>query len=84
LSWQPNAEAVSGYRIYAGPDAANATELVTDATVNSGLLDPTAPQLEYAATSDLNFYPGEQVCFKVQAYTDTEVSAKSKAVCGVI
>jgi len=84
LSWQPNTEAISGYRIYYGPDAANVTELATDVTVNSGLIDPTAPQLKYAATSDLNFYPGEQLCFKIQAYKDNQNSALSGAICGTI
>ncbi len=84
LKWLPNAQAISGYRIYYGPDAANATEKISDVTVNSGLIDPTAPELKYAATSDLNYYPGEQVCFKIQAYKDNQNSSLSEAVCGTI
>ena len=84
LSWSPNSESISGYRIYYGPDAANATVLISDVAINSGLIDPTAPHMEYKATSDLNFYPGEQVCFKVQAYTATQASALSQAVCSII
>jgi hypothetical protein len=84
LSWQENPESVSGYKVYYGPDATSVTELATNIAINSGLIDPTAPQIEFAATADLNFYPGEQVCFKIQAYTDTQDSALSSAICGTI
>lgn len=84
LGWQPTSGSISGYRIYYGPDGATATELISDVTVNSGLIDPTAPKLDYAATTDLNFYPGEQVCFKVQAYLNNQSSPLSDAICGTI
>lgn len=84
LSWLANTEEISGYRIYYGPDSANATELKTDIPVNSGLIDPSAPQTTYSAISDLNYYPGEQVCFTVQAYKNDQTSSFSEPVCGTI
>jgi len=84
LSWLANSESIVGYRVFYGPDAANTTELASDLTLVSGLIDPTAPSVKFAATSDLNFYSGEKICFKIQAYSETQNSDMSTATCGTI
>jgi len=84
LGWNPNPESISGYRVFYGPDANTATELAADIPLISGLIDPSSPFIYLNATQELNLYPGEQVCFKIQSYDESQSSDLSQAVCGII
>lgn len=84
LQWDPSPDTISGYRVYYGPDKNTVTELASDIPVNSGLINPSSPQIDFEATKDLNYYPGETVCFRVQTYDGSQSSALSTATCGVI
>lgn len=83
LSWSPNPDEITGYQVFRGPTAEQATQLVTDLPLNSGLVDPTAPQIEYRANADLGLTVGEEACFRVKAYNNEAFSDYSQAVCGV-
>lgn len=80
VTWDPNADSVSGYRVYGGPDAASATTLLRDITLGS-LVNPSLPATVFSATSDLSLSWGENYCFVVRAYNAIGVSAQSTAKC---
>jgi hypothetical protein len=67
VSWQPLANA-SGYMVYFGktPDSANV--LVSDLPANSGLTNPSAPEIIYDAARDLGLYVGDAACFRIYGY----------------
>jgi hypothetical protein len=84
LSWNPNPDTVTGYQVFRGPTAEQATQLVSDMPLNSGLIDPTAPRVQYRATTDLGLTAGQQACFRLKAYNNDSYSDYSQAVCGII
>lgn len=84
LNWQPNTEAVTGYKIYYGPDSNTVMTLASDIKLQSGIISSSTPSIEYLVTTDLGFYPGENICFKIQAYSDNAESPLTDPVCGTI
>jgi hypothetical protein len=84
LSWIPSVSGSdSGYLVYFGPAANNVKNLAFDLSAATGL-NPDAPYIELSTTKDLQLNPGDNVCFKIRAYTSSQVSNKSTAACGVI
>jgi hypothetical protein len=84
LSWDPNPDTITGYKVFRGPTVDNSTmQLVSDFPLNSGLIDHTAPSVQYRASADLGLTAGEQVCFRVKAYNNETISGFSQARCGV-
>ncbi len=82
LSWNPNTDAISGYRVYYGTSAGAVDTLVADLALNSGLFDPLAPTLAFNSATKLGLYAGDTVCFRIAAYNSAGDSPLSSAVCG--
>jgi len=84
LSWQPSSIANDiGYLIYFGTSSSNVNSLAYDLSSSTGL-NPSSPSVELSASNDLKLSPGDQVCFRIQAYNDVSVSDLSNTVCGYI
>jgi hypothetical protein len=84
LSWSPNPEAVTGYKVFIGPTVDTATTMVSDLLVSSGNFNQLAPSVTYNAWNDLNLNKGEIVCFRLKAYNSAGESGFSSAACGTI
>ncbi len=81
VSWSPNQESVLGYRVYTGSGATSVTTELSDLSVASGSVDPTAPSVRYNVAEDLELRAGSTACFKVTAYNDVGTSAPSQSAC---
>lgn len=84
LAWQPNNDGVvTGYRVYFGPTADEATTQASDLGPNTINFNAQAPAIVYNAQRDLGLIAGQNVCFRVRAYNDQgALSAWSAPVCG--
>lgn len=67
VSWQPLSDA-SGYVVYFGKTPDSAHVLVSDLPANSGLVNPSAPEITYDAARDLGLYVGDTACFQIYGY----------------
>jgi hypothetical protein len=83
LSWTSNPGDILGYQVFRGPTANEATQLIADLPLNSGLLDPRSPSVRFRAHADLGLGDGEQACFRVKAYTHDAESDYSAPVCRI-
>ncbi len=84
LSWDPSVTGTAiGYLVYSGSDANNVDKLLIDLTETTGL-DPNLPYVEFSTQNDLQLNPGDNVCFRISAYKDSQVSDLSAPICGVI
>ena len=83
LSWKPNADDILGYQVFRGPTGKEATQLIADLPLNSGLLDPRSPSVRFRAHADLGLGDGDQACFRVKAYNHDAESDYSAPVCRI-
>ena len=83
LWWDPNRaeEAVAGYRLFMGYDAATADTEIADISVTADGFDPSAPSLQYDSGLDFGLHAGERACFRLKAYNRFGESGFSKAAC---
>ncbi len=81
LSWNRSAQKVLGYLVYYGSSAGQTDTLATDLSVQSGLLDPSAPGVTFDSGPDLGLYAGDSVCFRIQAYNEAGFSSMSVPAC---
>jgi hypothetical protein len=85
LSWQPNTDAVAGYRVYFGTTADGATTQLSDLATSIGALTTQAPSVSYNAGNDLGLNPGSQACFRLRAYNSSgALSDWSQSACTTI
>ena len=84
VNWHPNADPVDGYILYFGATADTVTTEITKVTNSSTNFDPTAPSLQFDTWYDFGLVPGDNVCFKLQAYNASGISSLSPAVCSAI
>lgn len=85
LSWQPNPDAIAGYRVYFGTTAENATTELSNLAIGSRALDARAPSVTYNAGRDLGLDPGERACFRLRAYDgEGTLSSWSQTTCTTI
>lgn len=84
LTWShSNADALNGYRVFAGATATGAMDEVADIAVTE-LTDPSAPSVDFLSNTDLGLNRGDSVCFRAKAYDSSNISTFSEAVCTVI
>ncbi len=81
LEWAPNAQAVIGYEVHYGKTA---TPTRMRLLANPTDLNLAAPSAHFNVLRDLGALPGQEVCFRVKAYSNTGKSAFSNAVCTII
>jgi len=84
VSWNPNADAVDGYILYFGENAATVNTEATVVTNSDAGFNPAVPSIRYDTWYDLGLAPGDGICFKVRAYNANGVSNLTSAVCGTI
>lgn len=68
ISWQPFGNNTAGYMVYYGTSANTVNVLVSDLSLNSGLINPSAPSVTYDSVRNLGLYAGDTVCFRIDAY----------------
>ncbi len=84
LTWShSNADALNGYKVFAGATATGAMDEVADIAVTE-LTDPSAPSVDFLSNTDLGLNRGDSVCFRAKAYDSSNISTFSEAVCTVI
>jgi len=81
LKWAPNAQPVTGYEVHYGKTAAPTRMRLLANPTNLNL---AAPSVQFNVLRDLGALPGQEVCFRVKAYSNTGKSAFSNAVCATI
>ncbi len=82
LTWEPSPEpVVIGYHVYydATPDR-HRMELLTIPAI----LNLATPSIEFDILRDLGALPGQDVCFRVKAYSLVSESDLSQEVCAII
>jgi hypothetical protein len=68
VSWQPFGNHTAGYMIYYGTSANTVNVLVSDLSLNSGLISPSSPSVTFDSVRNLGLYAGDTVCFRIDAY----------------
>jgi len=81
LNWRPNSGRIDGYLVFYGPNASMASAQISDISVNSSGFSPLTPSIQYDTWLDLNALPGDNVCFRLRAYSAVGISGWSSAVC---
>lgn len=81
LKWAPNAQPVIGYEVHYGKTAAVGRMRLL---ANPANLDLAAPAVQFNVLRDLGALPGQEVCFRVKAYSNQAKSAFSDAVCTIL
>lgn len=85
LSWQPNTDAIAGYRVYYGPSGDQATVQASNLPLTANGFNPQSPNVAYNARRDLGLQPGSPVCFRLRAYNSQQgLSPWSAPACTTI
>lgn len=86
ISWQPNADPITGYRVYYGPsptETANQSSYIRFS--EKPAFNPQAPVVTYYANRDLKLRSGDAVCFRLRSFNAANVISRfSPAACGTI
>jgi hypothetical protein len=84
LSWNPNPDEILGYRVYYGSTEDLANIQIMDISIASTDFDPLAPSVELNTWDDLGVTLGNDVCFRLRAYTNDSLSDFSSPKCMTI
>jgi hypothetical protein len=84
LDWNPNADVVSGYEIYAGPTESTAVNLIKTIPLGTNGFNANAPSIQLDPWNDLGLQSGDQVCFRMKAYNIIGKSDYSVAACAIM
>jgi hypothetical protein len=81
LTWEPVPGAAIGYNVYFGETREGSDMQRLPVPHDLKLADPA---VEFDILMDLSAAPGQQVCFRVEAYDNVSASDFSSAVCVII
>lgn len=85
LSWNANKDSIDGYKIYYGSSETTASKLLTNIPINSNGFNKDSPSYSYDAAIDLGAKTGQQICFRLKAYSNsTGESDYTQAVCSIV
>ena len=81
LSWNANADEITGYRVYMGNSNTTVNTEIKDIPKISASFDAANPNITFDAGVDLKLNHGDTACFAIKAYSNYGLSPASDAVC---
>lgn len=81
LSWTPNTDNIQGYAVYYGLTGDTANQLISELPLDSELINPQSPSVQYNLAEDLELIQADSTCFRLKAYNEFGFSDFSNAAC---